>query len=124
MLTNAEPEPDRATEWATRIGVALIFALTGLDKIAPISSTYWAQTFDAIGFGQWFRYFTCGVEIVGGLLFLVPRTTIVGAGLLIATMVGAMATHVFIFHHPGNALFPGAYLVGVILAFTKLRRAR
>jgi hypothetical protein len=29
--------------------------------------------FDAIGFGQWFRYVTGSLEVLGALLLLIPR---------------------------------------------------
>jgi uncharacterized membrane protein YphA (DoxX/SURF4 family) len=111
---------DPATDWAIRISVAVVFSLTGIDKIAPVSSAYWAHTFDLICLGQWFRYFTCAMEVIGGILFLVPPATVIGLGILSATMVGAMGVNAFLFHHPANALFPAAYLLGVVLAFRKL----
>jgi putative oxidoreductase len=125
LPTNANQDrSDPATTWAVRISVALVFALTGVEKFLPGSARYWAHVFDAIGFGQWFRYFTGAVEIVGGLFFPVPRTTALGAGLLAATMAGAMATQAFVLKHPADGLFPGLYLVGVVVAFLKLRTAR
>jgi hypothetical protein len=36
-------------------------------------------------------------------------------------MVGAMAVHVVVFKHPADSLFPGLYLVGVVIAYAKLR---
>jgi uncharacterized membrane protein YphA (DoxX/SURF4 family) len=115
---------DAATGWAVRVSVALVFVVTGLEKLPAHAASYWVHVFDAIGLGQWFRYFTGAVELVGGLLFLLPAATAVGAGLLIAAMGGAMAVHVLVFKHPADSLFPGAYLVGVVLAFARLRAAR
>jgi uncharacterized membrane protein YphA (DoxX/SURF4 family) len=108
--------------WALRVSVAFVFALTGADKFS--TSPYWTQVFAAIGLGHWFQYFTGMVEIVGGLLFLVPPVTFVGAGLLVATMIGAMLVQAVVLGHPGYALFPGAYLLGVVLAFQKIRDTR
>jgi hypothetical protein len=34
--------------------------------------------FDKIGLGQWFRYVTGSLEVVGALLLLVPRTSAIG----------------------------------------------
>jgi uncharacterized membrane protein YphA (DoxX/SURF4 family) len=113
---------DIATNVAIRISLALVFILTGLDKITTGAASHWIHVFDDIGLGQWFRYFTAAMEIVGGILCLIPITTIVGLAMLACTMTGAMAVHVFVFHHPADAIFPGAYLVGVILAFIKLRK--
>ena len=121
MLTPQQQQSDPATSWALRISVALVFSLVGLDKLVPRFSSSWVHTFDEIGLGQWFRYLTGIVELGGGLLFLIPAATTVGAVMLIATMCGAMIVQAFVFKHPANAIFPGAYLLGVILAFAKLR---
>ena len=123
MLERAgtESSPDPASLWAVRICVAVVFALTGAEKFAS-HSPYWVGVFDAIGFGQWFRYFTGAVEVGGGLLFLVPRATNVGAAILIATMTGAVATQFLVFHRPADSFIPGAYLIAVIVAFATLRR--
>ena len=116
------PSSDAATNVAIRISLALVFVLTGVDKIATGSQPHWVHVFDEIGIGQWFRYATASIEIIGGLLCLIPLTTTLGAAMLACTMVGAMSIHIFVFHHPADALFPGAYLAGVVLAYLKLRR--
>ena len=113
-----------ATTWALRISVALVFAGTGLEKFPADATSYWVHVFARIGLGQWFRYFTGVVETLGGLLFLIPRATTVGAALLAASMVGAMTVHVFVFKHPADSLFPGVYLAGVLIAYAKLRAQR
>ena len=114
---------DPATVWAIRISVALVFFLTGLDKFLPGSSTYWIHVFDLIGLGQWFRYFTGIVEMIGGLLFLIPIGTKVGAAILATTMVGAMIVQAAVLKHPLDSIFPAMYLAGVVIAFLKLRAA-
>ena len=112
-------QPDTATNFAIRISVALVFGLTGFDKF--LQSPEWDQVFKAIGWGDWFRYFTGIVEMAGGLMFLLPATTTVGAALLTAAMIGAMTFHIAVLRQPANILFPGAYLVGVLLAYQVLR---
>ena len=112
-------QSDPATNFAIRISVALVFGVTGLDKF--LQSPEWDQVFKAIGWGDWFRYFTGIVEMDGGLMFLLPATTTVGASLLAATMIGAMTFHIAVLRQPANILFPGAYLVGVLLAYHMLR---
>lgn len=111
---------DAATSVAIRISLALVFVLTGLDKVTTGAASHWVHVFDDIGLGQWFRYFTAAIEIAGGLLCLIPVTTALGLAMLACTMIGAMLIHIFVFHHPADSLFPGAYLAGVILAFIKL----
>ena len=112
-------QSDTATNFAIRISVALVFVLTGFDKF--LQSPEWDQVFKAIGWGDWFRYFTGIVEMAGGLMFLLPATTTVGAALLTAAMIGAMTFHIAVLRQPANILFPGAYLVGVLLAYQVLR---
>jgi uncharacterized membrane protein YphA (DoxX/SURF4 family) len=116
---NLSNQSDPATNVAIRISVALVFLLTGVDKFLP--SPEWDQVFKAIGWGDWFRYFTGIVEMAGGLMFLLPATTAVGASLLVATMIGAMTFHIVVLRQPANILFPGAYLLGVLLAYHMLR---
>jgi len=113
-----------AMTWALRISVALVFAGTGLEKFSADPTSYWVHVFANIGLGQRFRYFTGIVETLGGLLFLIPRATTVGAALLVASMVGAMTVHIFVFKHPADSLFPGVYLVGVVVAYARLRTPR
>ena len=112
-------QSDTATNFAIRISVALVFVLTGFDKF--LQSPEWDQVFKAIGWGDWFRYFTGIVEMAGGLMFLLPATTTVGTALLTAAMIGAMTFHIAVLRQPANILFPGAYLVGVLLAYQVLR---
>jgi putative oxidoreductase len=127
VVTSMTYEPDRtdpATNVALRLSVAVAFALTGADKFPADAASHWVRTFDAIGIGQWFRYATGIVEVAGGLLFLIPAATTLGAGLLVATMLGAMAVQAFVFGRPADSLFPAAYLAGVVLAYVKLRAMR
>src|SRR5258707_15605031 len=54
------------------------------------------ELFDAIGLGQWFRYVTGSVEVLGAVLLLISRLSGLGALLLMGVMVGAVATHLFV----------------------------
>jgi uncharacterized membrane protein YphA (DoxX/SURF4 family) len=71
-----------------------VFLFEGLDKFAE--RRLWLRVFDEIGFGQWFRYFTGIVEVSGAVMLLIPRTTVIAAGLLGCTMIGALLVHVFV----------------------------
>jgi putative oxidoreductase len=84
--------PDVA--WAFQVLAAAQFFLTGLDKLsdAPVM----VQLFTTVGFGQWFRYFTGTVEVVGAVLLLMPRLAVLGAALLVLTMMGALVAHMTI----------------------------
>ncbi|WP_018903459.1 DoxX family protein [Variovorax paradoxus] len=81
----------RRIVWGVRILLALAFGAAGLAKLAGVPQMI--QVFEAVGFGQWFRYLTGVVEVGGAVLLLVPATGFVGGLLLAATMAGAVATH-------------------------------
>ena len=91
-LTSLPTSPtQRRVVWGVRILLALAFGAAGVSKLAGVPQM--VQVFDAIGFGQWFRYVTGLVEVGGALLLLVPATGFFGGLLLAATMVCAIATH-------------------------------
>ena len=94
--------------WVTQIVVAALFLLAGGSKLAGVAAQ--VQLFDAIGIGQWFRYLTGSIEVIAAVLLLIPQLAIVGALLAIPTMVGAIATHLFIV--AGSAVPAIVLLVG------------
>ena len=97
----------RRVVWGVRILLALAFGAAGAAKLAGVPQM--VQVFDAVGFGQWFRIVTGVVELAGAVLLLVPATGFFGGLLLLATMVGAVATHlVLIGGNPVPALVLGA----------------
>jgi len=71
--------------------LTLVFVVAGGAKL--IGAETMVVAFDTIGLGQWFRYLTGLVEIVGVVLLWVPNLQVVGAALLGATMLGAVLTH-------------------------------
>ena len=77
-------------EWALRVLLALVFVAAGLDKFL---GAMWVRVFNDIGFGQWFRYVTGIVEVLGGCLLLMPRATVVAVPVLVCTMAGALIVH-------------------------------
>jgi putative oxidoreductase len=80
--------------WALQVVSAALFLFSGTLKLtgAPMM----VQMFGAIGVGQWFRYFTGGLEVISAVLLLVPSLARFGALALAITMVGAILTHLFI----------------------------
>jgi putative oxidoreductase len=77
---------------ALQILAATQFFLTGLDKLGDAPPM--VQLFAAVGLGQWFRYFTGTVEVLGAVMLLIPAVTHIGAALLALTMIGALIAHV------------------------------
>jgi putative oxidoreductase len=104
-------------DWAVRIGVAVFYFLVGADKFG--SDPHWLKLFHEIGAGDWFRYFTGIVEIIGGLLVLIPRTALIGLLVLSATMAGAVVI-LCLLGHAADALFPG-FFFAVIAAMAWAR---
>ena len=78
--------------WLPVILLALIFVPQGWAKFSDSSG--WARAFRHWGYPDWFRVLIGVVELSGSALMGLGRTAVVGALLLMAVMIGAMATHV------------------------------
>ena len=79
------------TFWILQGLLAAALLVAGTTKLVGLHMQ--VTFFEKIGLGQWFRYFTGGLEVIGAILVLVPRTAVVGAVLLGMTMVGAVNIH-------------------------------
>jgi len=90
--------------------LTLAFVGAGGAKLAGVPMM--VETFEAVGFGQWLRYFTGVVEVVGAALLWWPNRQVVGASVLGGTMVGAVLTHWFII---GPSALP-AIVLGLLSA--------
>jgi putative oxidoreductase len=82
------------TLWGVQILTALAFLASGGAKLSSASAM--VDMFEKIGLGQWFRYVTGSLEVIGAVLLLLPRTAAIGGWLLAAVMIGAIGTHLFI----------------------------
>ena len=80
--------------WILQIGAAGMFLMVGFLKLS--GDAQMVGLFDAIGLGQWFRYVTGSLEVLGAVLLLVPRLSGLGALLLVPVMLGAVPTHLFV----------------------------
>src|SRR2546425_9499677 len=80
--------------WILQIGAAGMFLMVGFLKLA--GDPRMVELFEAIGLGQWFRYVTGSLEVLGAVLLLIPRLSGLGALLLVGAMLGAVATHLFV----------------------------
>ena len=94
--------------WLTQAALALMFLMAGGSKLAGAPAM--VSLFDAVGLGQWLRYVTGVIEVTSAIALLVPFAAIVGAMLLIPTMVGAIVTNVFIVHQ--SPVMPLLLLLG------------
>ena len=71
--------------------LTVAFASAGIAKLMGVEMM--VQTFDAVGFGQWFRYVTGVIELGSAIALWVPSYTAYAAGLLVCTMIGALVAH-------------------------------
>jgi len=100
-----------------RILLTLIFAAAGSAKL--FGAEMMAETFATIGWGQWFRYVTAFVEIGCAALLWAPGFQVLGAGLLLITMICAALIHVLIL---GPSALPALILGFLYLALVYLYR--
>jgi len=74
-----------AVTWILRVIIGLAFLVIGIEKLTGTMGTI--PFFDAIGWGQWFRYVSGAMDTAGALLIFIPRWTSLGA-LIITCTVG------------------------------------
>lgn len=115
MVTSSLSGKPSRIVWGVRFLLALAFGAAGISKLAGVAQM--VQVFAAIGFGQWFRYVTGAVEILGAVLLLVPVAGFFGGLLLAVTMAGAIATHLVLIG--GNPV--PALVLGLLSAFVAWR---
>src|SRR4029077_5887671 len=80
--------------WILQIAAAGMFLMVGFLKLS--GNPQLVGLFQAIGLGPWFRYLTGTLEVLCAILLLIPRTSGLGALMLVGVMVGAVITHLFI----------------------------
>ncbi len=105
-------------KWALRIIVAVIllqtlfFKFTGAEESIFIFKTLGIEPYGRIGSGI--------VELIASILLLIPRTTWLGALLALGTIMGAIASHLFVLgievQGDGGWLFVLAVVVAVCSA--------
>jgi putative oxidoreductase len=95
--------------WTLQFVGAALFLFSGTVKLS--GAPMMVHMFGAIGVGQWFRYFTGGLEVISAVLLLVPSLARFGALAMAVTMVGAILTHLFIIG--GNPAIPIALLAAM-----------
>ena len=99
--------------WAYRILVALMFLAAAGMKLT--GQPMMVAEFQQLGLGQWFRYFTGSLELIGAVLVLLPRFTSLGALLLLLVDVGAFIAQVTVLHMGWiHTIVTGLILAGLI----------
>lgn len=109
MSTTDVQRPPRwkpAALWTLKGLLAAAFLSAGGAKILGVPMM--VENFQQIGLGQWFRYLTGVLEIVGAIMVLMPRVAAIGGLLLSCIMVGAIATHLLLM---GGSAVPAIVLL-------------
>jgi putative oxidoreductase len=101
----------------TEFGLGAIFVAAGCVKLAGIPIM--VDLFASLGFGQWLRYVTALVEIVGGALLLSGRLQYLSALALAVIMVGATDASIVVFDR--SPIPPFLTLVALIVVAWKRR---
>ena len=78
--------------WVICLFLAYVFVRAGAQKFDDGSG--WSRAFRFWGFPLWFRILVGVVEVSAALLLLHPKTSSVGALMIVVVMLGGMATHV------------------------------
>jgi hypothetical protein len=118
LFDAAEPKVtwvDRTKTMVPPTLVGLLFVFIGYTKFDSHGS--WVPIFARIGLGDWFRYFTGGMQMLGGLLMCVPKTMVYGAAMLTCTMIGAVFVDLFVIHQP---FFIIPFFLGVVIVIVAM----
>jgi uncharacterized membrane protein YphA (DoxX/SURF4 family) len=117
VAASAPPRWKSAGLWVVRGLLALAFAGAGGAKLYGVPML--VEEFQHIGLGQWFRYLTGALELLGAFLMLVPSLAAFGALLLICIMIGATITHLFVI---GGSPVPALVLLALSAVVAYARR--
>lgn len=102
-------------KWALRIIVAAILLQTLYFKFTGAEESVYI--FTTMGIEPWGRIGSGVVELIASILLLVPRTTWLGAALALGTIMGAIASHLFVLgievKGDGGQLFMLAVVVAI-----------
>jgi uncharacterized membrane protein YphA (DoxX/SURF4 family) len=110
------------SDWMFRGAIALVFVLEGTEKFSSDPHSSWVRLFQQIGLGQWFRYLTGAVEVLGSVLVLIPWTVTAGLALLACTMAAATLIVLFVIGRPADSVFPGIFFLGLAAFYWSRRR--
>jgi putative oxidoreductase len=102
MASETRGKPRLIATWILRVLLGVIFLAIGIGKLTGTMGTI--PFFNAIGWGQWFRYATGALDTMGALLIFVPRCTSYGA--IIITCTIGLGTILCFTMSVANPIFP------------------
>lgn len=98
----------RVVLWVVKGLLFISFISAGAAKLYGVPMM--VENFDRIGAGQWFRYVTGALEVLGAVILLLPGKAAFGAVLLVCIMIGATITHLAII---GGSAVPAIVLLAL-----------
>jgi uncharacterized membrane protein YphA (DoxX/SURF4 family) len=105
--------------WLFQVLLVMPFLVAGVPKL--LGSPGWIARFRTYGYPEGFYWFVGAVEIVGALVFLIPRVSLYGALALIVVMAGAIVSHL---QHSEIQRSFVALTLGVLVAIAGYARRR
>ena len=105
------------TIWILSGLLTVAFLAAGVSKLA--GATAMVELFDKVGLGQWFRYVTGLLEVVGAIGLLISRYAFYAAVLLVIVMIGAIIAHVTVLGSSPAAPLVLLVLTGIIAYLRK-----
>jgi uncharacterized membrane protein YphA (DoxX/SURF4 family) len=108
VAASVQPRWKSVSLWIVRGLLAFVFLGAGGAKLYGVPLM--VEEFGHMGLGQWFRYFTGSLEVLGALLILLPSLAAFGALLLICIMIGATIMHLLVI---GGSAVPALVLLAL-----------
>lgn len=114
----------RLIDWISRIAIAVILLQTLYFKFTGHPES--VALFTKLGVEPWGRIGTGVIELVTGILILIPATAFIGAALSLGVMAGAIASHLLVIgiesDNDGGQLFMLAIIVFTLSAIVLFLR--
>lgn len=87
------PKALLAVTWLTRLAAAGILAMAGFMKLSGDPGSIYLME-QMLGAPSIARMGLGGIEVLAALLILVPKTTLIGSGVSVLLMLGAIGSHI------------------------------
>ncbi|WP_328679072.1 DoxX family protein [Streptomyces sp. NBC_00322] len=109
--TASGPTLSRRSHLAVRTLQIVLALFMAIPSAAPklIGHSSAAESFDKIGFGDWFMYLTGGLELAGAIALVIPILSGLSALAFMGLMIGAFITQV--------TVFDGQYAITPVILF-------
>ncbi len=104
--------------WVAQVVTALAFVFAALGKFG--GDPMIVETFDKVGFGDWFRYFIGVLEVLGAVALFVPPLVGLAGLAFVGLMVGALVVTIAVVG--GSVVLPLALLIfSAVIAWGRRR---